>query len=212
MEALQKQGFVLHSQGVTVSAAAWEDINEQAKRCAPIFNHNNKHKNDFKRRQWRLQTRRHPATQALIHELRTKVLPLYTKLGTVHTMKDTVILESLPGCQQQAFHTDYSLADLATVPQVDDMPLGVIIALEDNTKLMVQGLAPLNKNLALRTRKKMGFAVNARKGDVLIFRGDLIHAGAAYTQRNIRLHCYIDSQWVTRQTNATYPTSRSWQS
>ena len=29
-------------------------------------------------------------------------------------------------------------------------------------------------------------------GDMLVFRGDLVHAGAAFDQLNVRLHAYLD--------------------
>lgn len=42
-------------------------------------------------------------------------------------------------------------------------------------------------------------------GDVLIFRGDAVHAGSAYpTKPNMRLHCYIDSPLLRRPKNKTY--------
>lgn len=29
-------------------------------------------------------------------------------------------------------------------------------------------------------------------GDAVVFRADCVHAGSAYSQNNIRLHCYLD--------------------
>jgi len=208
-QLLHQRGYVVHRRGVAVTAAAWADINVQAKRCIPIFNHNGTAPNDQKRRQWRLHTRGSAATNALVQQLRTQVLPLYTPLSAVH---DVVILESLAGCQQQQYHTDYDLKELQQLqhPQ-QDMPLGVLIALEDHTKLMVKGLA--RPTAAGSLSRRPGYAVNLDQGDVLIFRGDLIHAGSAYAHRNIRLHTFIDSDQVQRQPNATYPTStQAWQS
>ena len=175
----------------------------------PIFNHNASAPNDDKRRQWRLHTRGNGATEALVTELTHDVLPLYTNLAAIH---DVVILESLPGCQQQQYHTDYDVTELARLAtRPEDMPLGILIALEDHTKLMVKGLARLTATGGPRHRP--GFAVNLDKGDVLIFRGDLIHAGAAYTRRNVRLHTFIDSTHISRQSNATYPTTaQAWRS
>ena len=201
---LHTRGYVVHRRGVNVSRAAWLDINQQAKRCVPIFNHNNHAPNDLKRRQWRLHTRGKEATQALVDELRTAVLPLYTALSAIN---DVVILESLPGCQQQQYHTDYDMDELGRLERKEDMPLGILIALEDHTKLMVKGLA--RRPTTEGPRPRPGAAVNLNRGDVLIFRGDLIHAGAVYTQRNLRLHTFLDSGVVTRHANATYPTSSS---
>ena len=32
-----------------------------------------------------------------------------------------------------------------------------------------------------------------RTGDVLVFDGDLVHAGSAYDEQNDRLHCYVNT-------------------
>ena len=41
-------------------------------------------------------------------------------------------------------------------------------------------------------------------GDILVFDGDLEHAGAAYTDSNIRLHAYLDVSEYTRTPDSTY--------
>ena len=42
-------------------------------------------------------------------------------------------------------------------------------------------------------------------GDMVIFRGDLSHAGAAFYGDNLRLHVYIDSPVYPREAGATFP-------
>jgi|LakMenEpi03Aug12_release.lakeMendotaPanAssembly.Ray.scaffolds.fasta_scaffold5816299_1 hypothetical protein len=42
------------------------------------------------------------------------------------------------------------------------------------------------------------------KGDIFIFRGDLVHAGSSYKKSNIRLHCFLDSSLVHRDSNRTW--------
>ena len=41
------------------------------------------------------------------------------------------------------------------------------------------------------------------QGDVLVFRGDMVHAGAAYESRNVRMHVYVwwDSRKQIKNTN-----------
>ena len=39
---------------------------------------------------------------------------------------------------------------------------------------------------------------------MLVFYGDLIHAGAEYSQANTRIHIYLDSPEVVRDFNTTY--------
>ena len=45
-------------------------------------------------------------------------------------------------------------------------------------------------------------------GDILIFRGDLVHSGAAFTAENVRVHCYLDHDNVVRDENTTFPIKR----
>ena len=42
------------------------------------------------------------------------------------------------------------------------------------------------------------------KGDVVFFRADLVHAGSSYDKENVRLHCFLDSEFVQRQPNRTF--------
>jgi hypothetical protein len=61
--------------------------------------------------------------------------------------------------------------------------LAVITALQDGTKLHIY---PFDRGGECAMRQ-------LNKGDVLVFRGDLIHFGAEYDRLNIRIHSYIDS-------------------
>jgi ectoine hydroxylase-related dioxygenase (phytanoyl-CoA dioxygenase family) len=44
--------------------------------------------------------------------------------------------------------------------------------------------------------------IEMKKGDILMFRGDLVHSGSKYEKSNIRLHCFMDSGF--RTPNRTY--------
>ena len=45
-----------------------------------------------------------------------------------------------------------------------------------------------------------------QRGDVFIFRGDFMHAGAEYEEGHFgRLHCYVDSPNVIYDSNSTDP-------
>jgi hypothetical protein len=46
--------------------------------------------------------------------------------------------------------------------------------------------------------------VRLQAGDVLLFRGDLVHAGSAYNAANVRLHCYLDAADVSRPPDMTW--------
>lgn len=198
METLQRLGYVIHPLALNITGETWNEINKQTNRVGPIFNHNTKKQNDFRRRQCHVHVRGNLGIKTLLEELTTTILPFYTQLDTTHTLKNMVVLESLPGCQQQAWHTDFDTTFLNLV-DVKDLPLGIIVALEDNTKFMVQ-----QRWTPTTTVASKGTTVLLQKGQVLLFLGDLIHAGAAYSKRNIRLHAFIDSIKVPRTVNATY--------
>jgi len=96
-----------------------------------------------------------------------------------------VCLMSKPGCQKQAWHTDY---DMAEVSRLEFKPAGVIVALEDNTFFEEY---PNTRHVLHR-------------GDALIFEGDVVHAGSAYDVHNVRLHAYLDVDTHKRSANKTY--------
>jgi hypothetical protein len=83
-----------------------------------------------------------------------------------------------------------------------DAHLAMIVALEDNTPLHIY---PFDKGGVRET-----IILNA--GDRVVFRGDLIHCGAAYDKRNVRIHCFLDSTAPTvvqRDPDDTFPVAAS---
>ena len=107
-----------------------------------------------------------------------------------HVIRDLVIVRSEPFCKRQKLHYDYD-TDVLRKLQTKDYPHGLIVAVSDHSRFIVNGSG---KNTT----------VHLNKGDVLVFRGDLLHAGAEYYNENIRLHAYIDSKKYTRDKNITY--------
>jgi hypothetical protein len=106
-------------------------------------------------------------------------------------------VRSLPGGEKQPPHTDYSFPlGFAHLDHVN-MPAGLIVALEPGTHLYVYGWNRLCADM--REEKILKLDV----GDAIIFRGDLIHAGGAYTTDNIRLHAYLDAPALKRPSNDT---------
>ena len=95
-----------------------------------------------------------------------------------------VAVHSFPGCKRQQWHRDY---DERACAAAKVKPRGVLVALEDSTKLSTpSGDIPMST------------------GDVLIFDGDFVHAGAAYDMENTRVHMYLDSASVPLPRNMTY--------
>lgn len=105
------------------------------------------------------------------------------------TMVDAVVLQSRPGCKRQQWHCDF---DPESVAKATVKPLGVLVALE-------------------RRGAHMHFlhgddehVVQLKRGEILVFDGDAVHAGGSYTRENLRLHAYLDSAEVRRRRNSTY--------
>jgi hypothetical protein len=96
-----------------------------------------------------------------------------------------VVLKSEPGCKQQAWHTDY---DPDIIKSLHRPPMGVMVALQDDTLFEVY---PHTQHTLMR-------------GDVLVFEGGVVHAGAAYNRENVRIHAYLDSNECRRDWNHTY--------
>ena len=199
-EELHSQGYTVIPRflGVTNTAHLWEIVSTYTDRhrLDPIFNFNALAPTDRKRRQIDMPT----WMSALLRASLMAAVP-----GRMAT--DCVILESARGCQIQAAHTDY-IPDAALLETDDDtVPLLAVFALQNGTKLDVW---PESHRLMRRPRLTRHTPKVARKtveldaGDVIVFRGDLIHAGSAYTARNLRIHAYLDHPTVSRPPNRTW--------
>ena len=153
--------------------------------------------NDHKRKQVNIPAR-------LVMEFREELLtlPFLTKS---HCLDYFVLLRSLPGCTRQLAHTDYIPDEELVTCGPEERPLLCVFALEDKTKLIVW---PGSQKL-IQGRGRSMKPIDPRilwleAGDAVVFRGDLVHAGAEYETENIRLHCYIDSNAVDRHPNRTF--------
>lgn len=135
---------------------------------------------DAKRSQAALQR-----TDSLIVRLEA----ILSKMKLLHsrTMSNPVVLHSSAMCEQQQWHYDYN-PDVTRTLRVK--PLGVILALQDGTKF----------ETLTRTHE-------LSRGDILVFRGDVLHAGAAYEKENTRVHTYLDVPNVKRARNRTWMVS-----
>jgi len=78
------------------------------------------------------------------------------------------------------------------MPAWGDVPLVMLLATQDGTPFHVRPFNGAEKTITLNA------------GDLVIFRGDLSHAGAAFDEDNYRLHVYIDSPVHPRTKNETF--------
>ena len=163
-------------------------------REAEIFNQGfAREHNDGKRRQitWEQATAaadpRSPAQHALL-ELERATRKLLTLLPGGYTAKKPTIIRSIAGCKQQAMHTDYE-------PYHSDFkapataPLGMLFPVSKTARLVLQEKAPASS----RPR-----TVTIRRGEAIVFRGDQIHGGAAYSEVNYRVFSYIHKDTYTQ--------------
>ena len=192
-----------------------DDVLEACKKLAkhknmgPIFQTKTYKDNDKKRRQMNVPRNKEPFASflaSLEETIMSKIPTLALQNPTPDNgfasvirknsprleIRDWVLLHSLPGCQRQVEHTDYDPEVIAEITDEADVPWLVLVALQDNTTLDVFDDQEQHKLLALDT------------GDILLFRSDLVHAGSAYTEDNLRLHAYLDSPFVKRIKNRTW--------
>lgn len=189
METLHIDGYVHLKSWITATEA-----NTLRNACAPlvatashIFNDNPTQKEDRKRVQEIMPKR-------LSHTLQKKLVSTFPD----KEINDFVILKSKAGCHTQAAHTDYIPTPGILNAADDKIPLLFLLAVEDNTKLLVW---PRSHKL-LTVIRHVELHLNA--GDAIVFRGDLVHAGASYDIDNIRIHAYLDSPGIKRRKNMTY--------
>jgi len=153
--------------------------------------------NDHKRKQTSLPNR-------VIQELETEIQTL-PFLSDVHRVDDFVLLRSLPGCTRQVAHTDYIPEPALLQCDTNKLPLLCLYAVEDTTRLVVwPGSHKLIRGRGRTIEPIQPKTLVLDAGDAVVFRPDLVHAGAEYETENVRIHCYIDSTVVKRNPNRTW--------
>lgn len=189
-------GYVLYKDAVCeeVLRSCVESMVAEKYEFNPIFNHTgfDVEGDTEKRRQQAFLT---PSlTQRLFGKFQQDYFP-NLKLA------DAVLLLSFPGCKQQMFHADYVVTKkLMAVPK-EHYPMGVLLALENNTRLVVREGA-FGVHYDACDTNIVEVTLNA--GDALVFRADQIHAGAAYDECNTRVHAFLDSPMYRRPANQTF--------
>ena len=183
---LHVDGYVVFPGGVAVEDEDIEQYKEHVSRNGEvIFNRDNDGGNDHMRKQADITTV--AGTEGLQGKLKKFTADNYIDRFNLDKAHSMVLLYSEEGCEKQQPHTDYSKENMENVAD-EKVPLGCLVALEDQTFLDVWPKA-------IRFKRIPYFPVRLelKKGDVFVFRGDLVHAGSSYKDRdNVRVHIYLD--------------------
>ena len=109
-------------------------------------------------------------------------------LESGRTFGDATALIREGGCQNQTVHTDWNFEQVKALKTTK--PRSAWVVLEKGAKLTL-GLLPSTMTLELMAR-------HLNVGDIVLFDGDVPHAGSAYLKRNIGMHVYLDVAGVDR--------------
>lgn len=120
----------------------------------------------------------------LINEITLRLTKLFT--GKHIHMSPCSIIHSPDGTRKQQLHTDFD-----THMSLTKQSYFIIVDIEGKSKLNV-------------VKDNVDKTLNLNEGDVLICRGDTIHAGSAYNYKNTRLHYYVDYHHNKRKHNTVY--------
>jgi hypothetical protein len=224
---LDADGFVVLPRAVRATDAALREASvHAARRAQRIFN--GERRNDGRRRQAHLDgaLKRWSSLATLTRDAEDAVARVVQADAT-----EWVVLQSLAGCAEQAPHSDYEpdAAMRRAAASGEGLPHFCVVALQPGTRLVVwkgshRVLLPRRPALQEGPRVAKRVAKRARvspprrpvervelalePGDVVIVRGDCVHAGAAYETDNVRLHAFLDTRAVPRTANRTYRIDR----
>jgi hypothetical protein len=135
--------------------------------------------------------KRFQAALAPEHDLVCRVVRKLEELGWLsdgRTPSRAYILHSKKGCAaQKPLHFDFDANAVIGAPA---KPFSVLLALEDDTTLDLPG----------------GVQLVLQRSDLLVFNGDLAHAGSAYpVKANTRFFMYVDAPHIVAPEDETFP-------
>lgn len=208
---LHRHGYQIHRKAQKIPQQLCLVLKKQAGKAAIIFNNTKRLRgNDKKRRQAFLNPEGPVKTFmkslfAFAMEKHPNLLP-----------NSFVVLKSLPGCKSQLPHCDYTQDETFNPKSDNYVPLGCLVALQDGTKLDVWPKSIRLSTGPVRRRNLPNKApiqreqVSLQRGDVLFFRGDLVHAGSSYAKTNHRVHFFLDNPEIRRPGNNTWFSQAWW--
>ena len=112
--------------------------------------------------------------------------------------RNWVFLKSLAGGEEQQAHRDFPSFETSRARhEYDTIQAGFMTGLMSGTTLIVYESCFAEADVAKRK------IITIDKGDCIIFRGDLVHAGSAYDTLNYRIHATLKVKGIKWNDNAT---------
>jgi len=201
---LHTLGYEVHRKLAAVPQHAIEDLRARARqRSSVIFNTyaaGDSHVGDGRRKQ--MYSLRNKVTKPFFAQLDASL----KSLAPSHQARAWVLVHSEAGCAEQTPHADYQPTRQLAQASDAEMPLAVLVAVMPQTRLEIWPrsigwmASPEQPLCALRAAKQ---TLELGVGDVLLFRGDLVHASSADAAEHVRLHCFLDNPAIRRTANKT---------
>jgi hypothetical protein len=160
-----------------------------------------------------------PALSSFIDEVNEKLRVLLHYLYVRQDDNEVAVLCCSPGCQQQPPHVDIQSSDWEGKWEVTDeqairglyvrSPLSALVAIEDCSLLVWVGSHVRYMNAEEAADVKVPCVrVQLKRGDMVVLRGDTLHAGDGWVgnglnKNNYRLHMHMDFPTYARGSSMT---------
>lgn len=190
MKSFWKDGFViLHDK---IENELIEEVLSISKKVkfSPVFGSLVEKTMDDKRFQGLL-----PTKNSKIKRLTDRIKSILVTLDKNWKPEMWNVLHSLAGGNFQDPHRDYptfEISDASIQSKNQSIQGSLIVALMNDTHLRVY------KGCFAEAWEDKIEDLRMSCGDVLVFRGDLVHCGSSYDKENFRLHCYLEVAGVKR--------------
>jgi len=199
-DELLRVGYVVVPKAIRLPVG-WEQERDQelttdTDQWHHIFNRNSIANDSTKRLQRRLLD-----TDVCLKNIFSQVIQMCTQWFPNHhaRINSRVVLYSKAGCKQQRAHADFIPEDMSF--DLKNNPIGCLVAIYPNTRFCVwQGMFGLQTWSQAQTVS----TIHLQTGDILFFRGDLVHAGAAYSSDHFRLHMVLDGPTNVQRKNVSW--------
>lgn len=210
--SLHIDGYEIHRKAQRIPYQLLLELKKQAGKASVIFNNVKGIRGNDRKRQQAFLNASISSVKSFMRSLFSISLKRHPKL----IPNSFVVLKSLAGCKSQLPHCDYVQNESFNPSTDGDVPLGCIVAIEDNTTLDVW---PKSINLSNADQDSLvenpdlpieKVQLQLKKGDVLFFRGDLVHAGSSYDKTNHRVHFFLDNPSIKRPSNNTWFSNAWW--